>query len=94
MSQNDVAEALESLVDKSMVEAGVDTYETSYRLLDTTRTYALEKLLHREEHDAIAARHANLLSKRLEERGTSTCLKSNRLHRAQELLTLRSAILA
>jgi len=94
MSQNDVAEALESLVDKSMVEVGVDTHETSYRLLDTTRTYALEKLLHREEHDAIASRHANLLSKRLEERATSTCLKSNRLHRAQELLTMHSTILA
>jgi predicted ATPase len=71
MSQNDVAEALESLVDKSMVEAGVDTHETSYRLLDTIRTYALEKLLHRGEHDAIATRHANFLSKLLEERATT-----------------------
>ena len=86
MSQNDVAEAIESLVDKSMVEAGVDPHETSYRLLDTTRTYALEKLLHRGEHDAIATRHANFLSKLLEEGATSTCLKSNRLHRAQGLL--------
>jgi hypothetical protein len=59
INQNDVAEAIESLVDKSMIEAGVDTYETSYRLLDTTRTYALEKLLHRGEHDAISTRHAN-----------------------------------
>jgi predicted ATPase/DNA-binding winged helix-turn-helix (wHTH) protein len=67
MSQNDVAEALESLVDKSMVEAGIDTHETSYRLLHTTRTYALEKLLHRGEHDAIATRHATLLSRPLEE---------------------------
>jgi predicted ATPase/DNA-binding winged helix-turn-helix (wHTH) protein len=83
MSQNDVAEALESLVDKSMVEAGVDTHETSYRLLDTIRTYALEKLLHMGEHDVIATRHANFSSKLLEERATTTCLKSNRLHRAQ-----------
>jgi predicted ATPase/DNA-binding winged helix-turn-helix (wHTH) protein len=94
MSQNDVAETIESLVDKSMVEAGVDTHETSYRLLDTTRTYALEKLLHRGEHDAIATRHANFLSKLLEEGATSTCLKSNRLHWAQGLLTTHSAILA
>jgi len=56
MSQNDVAEAIESLVDKSMVEAGVDTHEISYWLLDTIRTYALEKLLHKGEHDAIATR--------------------------------------
>jgi predicted ATPase len=67
MSQNDVAEAIESLVDKSMVEAAVDTHETSYRLLDTTRAYALEKLLHSGEHDALATRHANFLSKLLEE---------------------------
>jgi predicted ATPase len=67
MSQNDVAEAIESLVDKSMVEAGVDTHETSYTLLDTTRTYALEKLLHGGEHDAITTRHANFLSRLLEE---------------------------
>ena len=63
ISQNDVAEAIESLVDKSMVEARVDTHQTSYRLLNTTRIYALEKLLHRGEHDAIATRHANLSSK-------------------------------
>jgi predicted ATPase/DNA-binding winged helix-turn-helix (wHTH) protein len=94
MSQNDVAEAIESLVDKSMVEAGVDTHETSYRLLDTTRTYALEKLLHRGEHDAIATRYANFLSKLLEERATSTCLKSNRLHLAEGSPTTHSAILA
>lgn len=67
MIQNDVAEAIESLVDKSMVEAAVDTHETSYRLLDTTRAYALEKLLHSGEHDALATRHANFLSKLLEE---------------------------
>jgi predicted ATPase len=65
MSQNDVAEAIESLVDKSMVEAAVDTHD--YRLLDTTRAYALEKLLHSGEHDALATRHANFLSKLLEE---------------------------
>ena len=67
MGQNDVAEAIENLVDKSIIEAGVDTHETSYRLLDTTRIYALEKLLHRGEHDAIATRHASFLSKLLEE---------------------------
>jgi predicted ATPase len=66
MDQNDVAETIESLVDKSMVEAGVHTHEASYRLLDTTRAYALEKLVHSGEHDAIAIRHADFLSKPLE----------------------------
>ena len=64
---HDVADAIESLVDKSLVVAEVNTHEASYRLLDTTRTYALEKLLHSGEHDAIATQHANLLSKLLEE---------------------------
>jgi predicted ATPase len=50
-----------------MVEAGVDTHEISYRLLDTTRAYALEKLLQSGEHDALATRHAKFLSKLLEE---------------------------
>jgi predicted ATPase len=67
MSQNDVAETIEGLVDKSMVEAGLDTHETSYRLLDTTRAYALEKLLQSEEHDAIAARHADFFVRPLQE---------------------------
>jgi predicted ATPase len=67
VSQNDVAEAIESLVDKSMVEAGVDAHETSYRLLDTTRAYALEKLLHSGEHDALAVRRANVLNKLVED---------------------------
>jgi predicted ATPase/DNA-binding winged helix-turn-helix (wHTH) protein len=67
MSQNDVAETIEGLVDKSMVEAGLDTHETSYRLLDTTRAYALEKLLQSGEHDAIAARHADFFVRPLQE---------------------------
>jgi predicted ATPase/DNA-binding winged helix-turn-helix (wHTH) protein len=83
VSQNDIAEALESLVDKSMVEAGINTQQTSYRLLDTTRTYSLEKLLSSGEHDAIATRHSNLLSKLLEGRAISTCLKPNRLRWAR-----------
>ena len=69
INRNDVAEALESLVDKSMVEAGFDTHETSYRLFDTTRVYALEKLLDSGEHDAIATRYANVLIKPSEKNG-------------------------
>jgi predicted ATPase len=67
MTQNDLAEAIESFVDKSMVEARVDTHEASYTLLATTRAYAFEKLIHSGEHDAIAARHAYFLSDRRRE---------------------------
>jgi predicted ATPase/DNA-binding winged helix-turn-helix (wHTH) protein len=67
LNQNDLAEAIESLVDKSMIVAEVDTHETSYRLLDTTRAYALEKLLQSGEQDAIAGRHADFFVPPLQE---------------------------
>src|SRR6266700_7788764 len=65
--QCDVTNAIVSLVEKSMVEAEIHTCETSYRLLETTRAYALEKLLDSGERDSIANRHANFLIRLLEE---------------------------
>ncbi len=56
--QCDVADAIGSLVEKSLVVPRINTPESSYRLLDTTRSYALEKLITSGEHDAIATRHA------------------------------------
>jgi predicted ATPase/DNA-binding winged helix-turn-helix (wHTH) protein len=54
----DVVDAVGSLVEKSLIASRIDTHEASYRLLDTTRFYALEKLAASGEHDAIATRHA------------------------------------
>jgi len=62
----DVADAVASLVEKSLVISRIDAREVSYRLLDTTRSYALEKLAESGEHDAVAKRHAVYFSQILE----------------------------
>jgi hypothetical protein len=54
----DVVHHLANLVAKSLVVADIGGSLTRYRLLDTTRAYALEKLVQNGELDAIARRHA------------------------------------
>jgi len=64
----DAAEAtgtLARLVEKSLVSLDV-TPRARYRLLDTTRAYALEKLASSGEQKTIARRHAEYLSSALE----------------------------
>ncbi|MDL2406213.1 winged helix-turn-helix domain-containing protein [Rhizobium calliandrae] len=58
-SQPDATDALGNLVEKSLIGARIDSWGASYRLLDTTRAYALEKLVASGEHRSIATRHAN-----------------------------------
>jgi predicted ATPase/DNA-binding winged helix-turn-helix (wHTH) protein len=62
----DVGDAVGSLVEKSLIASRIDADEASYRLLDTTRFYALEKLFESGEHDAIATRHATYSAQLLE----------------------------
>lgn len=50
--------SLTNLVGKSLVSADVNSASVTYRLLDTTRTYAHEKLAESGEFDQIARRHA------------------------------------
>lgn len=52
-----VLDQLTLLVDKSLVLAENSSGRTRYRLLETVRQYALEKLSESEEADAIRARH-------------------------------------
>lgn len=66
IGHSEVADAVGSLVEKSLIGNRFDYQEISYRLLDTTRSYALEKLIASGEHDTIAARHANLTIRFLE----------------------------
>jgi predicted ATPase/DNA-binding winged helix-turn-helix (wHTH) protein len=54
----DVVDGVSSLVAKSLVAAEVDGAVARYRLLDTTRAYALEKLADSGERHAVACRHA------------------------------------
>ncbi|MEK1931321.1 MAG: winged helix-turn-helix domain-containing protein, partial [Pararhizobium sp.] len=58
-SRPDIADVVGSLVEKSLIEVRIDPQGASYRLLDMTRSYALEKLVASAEHDAIATRHVN-----------------------------------
>jgi len=66
ISHAEVADAVGSLVDKSLVAVRIEPWGTSYRLLDTTRSYALEKLVAGGEHDCIAERHAHYSIRLLE----------------------------
>lgn len=64
--QPDIEGAIERLVDKSLIVAWPGYQGMRYRLLDTTRSYALEKLAASGEHHRTAARHASHLSQLLE----------------------------
>jgi predicted ATPase/DNA-binding winged helix-turn-helix (wHTH) protein len=68
IDRSEIEGAVESLVNKSLLVASPNYRGTIYRLLNTTRSYALEKLAASGEHCSIAARHANHLSQ-LSERG-------------------------
>ena len=57
-AQSDVVEDLSSLVAKSLVTVEVKGPVARYRLLDTTRAYALEKLKDSGEHEPLLRRHA------------------------------------
>ena len=54
----DIVEPLVSLVDKSLVLTETVDDDVRYRLLDSTRLYALEQLQERGEHGSLARRHA------------------------------------
>lgn len=54
----DIVDNLARLVEKSLVVAELEGESARYRLLETTRAYALEKLAELGEHAAVARRHA------------------------------------
>ena len=64
LDELDVFDVLASLVDKSLVLAEADGDSLRYRLLESTRAYALEKLSDAGERDAIASRHLAYLRDR------------------------------
>jgi predicted ATPase/DNA-binding winged helix-turn-helix (wHTH) protein len=76
---NQIVETLAALVEKSLIVSSGDT-ETRYRLLDTTRTYALAKLAASEELDSVAERHAAYYCDLLEtERGRDIGVNADHL---------------
>jgi predicted ATPase/DNA-binding winged helix-turn-helix (wHTH) protein len=62
----EIFDAIAGLVEKSLVATRVDEAQTQYRLLDTTRAYALEKLKEHGEVDAVLRRHAEYVAGYLE----------------------------
>jgi predicted ATPase/DNA-binding winged helix-turn-helix (wHTH) protein len=65
-SQDELVELVLELADKSLVAADVDDAEPRFRLLNTTRAYALEKLAESGERDPVARRHAAYYQKLFE----------------------------
>jgi predicted ATPase len=58
IAASEVVDCVANLVAKSLVTARADGARVRYRLLETTRAYALEKLVEAGEFDAVARRHA------------------------------------
>ncbi|MGJ7507790.1 ATP-binding protein [Variovorax sp. GT1P44] len=79
----DVLGDLTALAAKSLVTVDVNDEVTRYRLLDTTRTYALEKLVRSDEGTKICRRHAEHLCELL----VATDVDSPATVRAQWLAT-------
>ncbi len=64
---DDVVRLLADLVSKSLLVLDENDEGANYRLLDTTRVYALSKLLATEEASTIVRRHALFIRDRLEQ---------------------------
>jgi predicted ATPase/DNA-binding winged helix-turn-helix (wHTH) protein len=63
---NDIAPGVANLVEKSLIVADVNNTGVQYRLFDSTRAYALEKLTQSAEREQIARRHAEYYCQLLE----------------------------
>jgi predicted ATPase/DNA-binding winged helix-turn-helix (wHTH) protein len=64
--ESGISAALGNLVNKSLIGVWTSSRGPRYRLLDTTRAYALEKLATSGERDSIAGRHASFSIQMLE----------------------------
>src|SRR6185436_14972841 len=62
----EIFDAIAGLVEKSLIVARLDDGQQRYRLLDTTRAYALGKLEEHDELDVISGRHAKYVAEVLE----------------------------
>jgi predicted ATPase/DNA-binding winged helix-turn-helix (wHTH) protein len=62
----EIFDAIACLVEKSLIATRIDETQARYRLLDTTRAYALEKLEEHAEVDVVFRRHAEYVAGYLE----------------------------
>jgi predicted ATPase len=77
----EIFEAIAGLVEKSLIATRIDERQAQYRLLDTTRAYALEKLEEHAEVDVVLRRHAEYVAGCLESQRVAlpTLLKAERV---------------
>jgi len=66
LAPSDAIDRLSSLAARSLVSTDADGSVVRYRLLDTTRAYAVEKLIESGERELIARRHAEYYRDRFE----------------------------
>ncbi|UQR63167.1 helix-turn-helix transcriptional regulator [Bradyrhizobium sp. C-145] len=66
----DIVDAVAGLVENSLIATRIDEAQAHYRLLDTTRAYALEKLEEHAEVDVVLRRHAEYVAGYLESQRT------------------------
>jgi predicted ATPase/DNA-binding winged helix-turn-helix (wHTH) protein len=67
----EIFDAIAGLVEKSLIATRLDEAQAEYRLLDTTRAYALEKLQEHGEFDLVFRRHAEYVAEYLESQGAA-----------------------
>jgi predicted ATPase/DNA-binding winged helix-turn-helix (wHTH) protein len=85
----EICDAIAGLVEKSLIATRIDETQAQYRLLDTTRAYALEKLEEHAEVDVVFRRHAEYVAGYLElqraaERVSAYPSPSRNIHPAPE----------
>ncbi len=89
MGELDVVVSMAALVEKSLVVASTEPSHASFRLLETTRMYARQKLDDNGERRDVALRHAHYLSALLEGRA---CADSWHTRMPELLDELRAAL--
>jgi predicted ATPase len=62
IATGEIFDAIAGLVEKSLIATRIDETQAQYRLLDTTRAYALEKLEEHAELDVVFRRHAEYVA--------------------------------
>lgn len=77
VDSSEIDEVVASLVSKSLLNADVTTAIGHYRLLDTTRAYALNKLTESGEFDRVARRHAAHVQSLLEKASVAAATSSS-----------------
>jgi predicted ATPase len=65
-ADGDFFDAIAGLVEKSLIATRLNEGQAEYRLLDTTRAYALKKLEEHAEFDVVLRRHAEYVAGCLE----------------------------